>query len=120
MPEMDVLRDAVLIGGIAHVFRNGLTRGNGVILFPGMPREPEREQIRIGADSGIAKQIPGTADGIAGFENGIGAVGEGGLNAIGRVDAGNTGAYNDNVEHFGRSFAQNTNTTSQGRRRRLI
>lgn len=96
--EEDVGVDAVLLGGILHVLGDGGALGNGVVLVPRVPGKTKGEEIRVRPDAGIAEQIPGTSNGVAGLEDGIGVAGQFTLDSISGIDTGDTTADDDDVE----------------------
>ena len=55
---------------------------------------------RVGADAGIAEQVPGAADAVAALENGEALAGALLLQVIARADAGQPGADDQDVEMF--------------------
>lgn len=67
MLEVNMLVDAVLRSCVAHIFGDGGALGDRGVLIPGVPREPKRKQIRVGSNAGIFEEIPGSANGVAGF-----------------------------------------------------
>ena len=58
---LDLLVDPVVAGRVAHVGRDRVSVRDGAVLVPGVPLEAEGEQVRVGADSGIAEEVPGAS-----------------------------------------------------------
>src|ERR1700754_4671725 len=100
MVEADFLLDAVLGGGLAHVIENPRPIGDRLRLGPRLERIAQREHVAVGADAGIAEQVPGAADAVAALENDITFAGTFLLKMITRADAGQSGADNQHVEMF--------------------
>ena len=96
--EMNMVVDAVLVGGVAHVLGDRAALRDRIVLVPGMPGEAKGEQVRIRADARVAKEVPGPADSITGFQESIAVARKLTLNPIGSVDTGDTGADDDDVE----------------------
>src|SRR5436305_1177852 len=71
MMEADVFVDAVVGRGLAHVVQDPRPVGDRLGLGPRFERVTEREHVAIGADAGIAKQIPGAADAVAPLQNDV-------------------------------------------------
>ncbi len=101
MVEADFFVDAVIDGGLAHVIQNPRPVGDRLRLDPRLERIAEREHVGVGADAGIAEQVPGAADAIAALEDGVALAGTLLLQMIARADAGKAGAYDEDVEVFG-------------------
>src|SRR5580704_8641764 len=111
MAKADVLADAVLCRGLADVVQNPRPVGDRLRLGPWLERIAEREHIAVGADAGIAKQVPGPADAVAALKEDEALTRALVLQMIARADAGKAGADNQHVEMFahdgalrGRSF----------------
>ena len=101
----DVPIDARDRGRLADVGAERLPARDDLLLRPGPPREGEGVEVRVGADAGVAEEVPGAADAVARFEDGVGGRGQGGLQPVGGVDAGDAGADDDDVEGGGGSVA---------------
>ena len=69
MVEADLPVDAVVDGGLANVIQNVGPVGDRLRLRPRLERVAEREHVRVGADAGIAEQVPGAADAVAPLED---------------------------------------------------
>jgi hypothetical protein len=100
MPEADVAVDAISFRRLANISADRFAVGDRGIRLPGTERIAEREHVRIGANAGIAEQVPGAADGVAAFEDNVGFVPAAGLHMIGGVDAGKPAADDDDVKMF--------------------
>src|SRR6266550_8959442 len=69
MAKADLLVDAVFNRGLADIVQNSRAVGDRLRLGPRLERIAEREHVAVGADAGVAKQIPGAADAVAPFED---------------------------------------------------
>lgn len=94
---LDVPVDSGFGGGFLHILLDGPAVRDGTIARPRTPCESEGVQIRVGADAGVAKEIPGAPDGRSGFEDSVGIRGELRLDAIGSVDARDASSDDDNI-----------------------
>ena len=101
MVEADFLVDAVLGGGLAHVIQNPRPVGDRLRLGPRLERIAQREHVAVGADAGIAKQIPGAADAVAALEDDVALAGAFLLQVKTRADAGQPGADDQDIDMFG-------------------
>src|ERR1019366_2811708 len=101
MVETDLLVDAVIGGGLADVIQNPRSVGDRLRLGPWLERVAQREHVAVGADAGIAEQIPGAADAVAALVDGEGLAGTFLPQGITRADAGQSGADDQPVEMFG-------------------
>src|SRR5581483_673534 len=97
--------DAVLGRGLAHVVEDAWAVGDRLRLGPRLEGIAEREHVRVGADAGIAEQVPGAADGVAAFEDDEILRRTFGLQVIAGGDAGQAGADDHHVEMFYRHCA---------------
>src|SRR5258708_16638578 len=100
MVEADIAVDVVLGRGLADVIQNVRPVGDRLRLGPRLERIAEREHVAIGADAGIAKQVPGAADAVAPFEDRVALARALLLQVIARADARQSGADNEDVEVF--------------------
>ena len=87
MIETDLALDAVLARGLAHIVQNARTVGDRLRLGPRLERIAQRIHVAVGADAGIAEQIPGAADGVAAFEDRVALARTILLQVIARADA---------------------------------
>src|SRR6185436_12271037 len=92
MVEADLPVDAVVDGGLADVIQNVGSVGDRLRLGPRLERVAKREHVRVGADAGIAKQVPGAADAVAPLEDDIALARALLLQVIARANAGKPGA----------------------------
>ena len=99
--EADVLVDAMLGRGFADVAADRRAVGDGLGRFPRLEAIAQRVHVGIRADAGITEQIPGAADGVAAFQDGIGFVRAILLQMNRRANARQAGANNQNVEISG-------------------
>ena len=100
MVEADLLVDAVLGRGLADIVQDLRPVGDRLRLGPWLERIAEREHVGVGADAGIAEQVPGAADAVAALENGIALARAFVLQVKTRADAGQAGADDQHVEMF--------------------
>ena len=98
--EADLPVDAVVDRGLADVIQNPRPVGDRLRLGPRLERIAERVHVRVGADAGIAKQIPGAADAVAPLEDDVALARALLLQVIARADAGQAGADDEDVEMF--------------------
>ena len=98
--EADLLVDAVVDRGLAHVVQNPRPVGDRLRLGPRFERIAERIHVGVGADAGIAKQVPGAADAVAPLEDHVALARAFLLQVIARADAGQAGADDEDVEMF--------------------
>jgi hypothetical protein len=98
MAEADVLFDPVLARGLADVVADLLAGGDRVFVAPRLKRVPERVHVRVGADAGIAEQVPGAADRLAGLQDRVALAGAVALQVGAGADAGEAGADDQNVD----------------------
>ena len=96
----NVLLDAVLGRGLPHIVQDARPVGDRLRLGPRLERIAEREHVAVGADAGIAKQIPGAADAIAALEDDVALAGAFLLQMKARADARQAGADDEHVEMF--------------------
>ena len=100
MVEADLLVDAVLGRGLAHIVQDPRPVGDRLRLGPRLERIAEREHVAVGADAGIAKQVPGAADAVAALQDDVALARAFLLQVIARADAGQAGADDQDVEMF--------------------
>ena len=96
------VKDNVRVNGghlrcLVDVFQESTSIGHGLLTRIGIPREPVRVDIRVGADSGVAEEVPCAPGHGPGFENDIGVMGERGLYAVCGIDACYTGTNDNDV-----------------------
>ena len=87
--------------GFADVAADRRAVGDGLGRFPRLEAIAERVHVGIRTDAGIAEQIPGAADSVAAFQDGIGFVRAILLQMNRRANARQAGANNQNVEISG-------------------
>ncbi len=97
MAEVDLLVDAVFGGGLIEIVQDRRPVGDRLLAAPGPETIAERVHVRIRTNAGIAKQIPGAADGVARLENGKALVRAVALQVIGDADAGNASADDKHI-----------------------
>src|SRR5208282_6203511 len=74
MPEADVAIDAISLRRLADIAADQSALCNRGIRLPRTKRIAEGVHVRIGANAGIAEQVPGAAEGVAAFEDDVGFV----------------------------------------------
>src|SRR6266404_1662793 len=100
MAKADLLIDSVLCRRLADVVQDLRPLGDRLRLGPWLERIAHREHVRVGADAGIAEQIPGAADALAALEDDKTLSRAVLLQVETRADAGQAGADNQHVEMF--------------------
>src|SRR5579883_3495081 len=98
--EPDVPVDPVCAGGVAEVGEDRGAVGDGARIRPRPEGIPERVHVGIGADAGIAEEVPGPAQRLARLEDHVAAVGTLGLQMIARGDARDARADDHDVDVF--------------------
>src|ERR1700675_3247374 len=79
---------------------------------PRSKRISQREHVRVGANAGIAEQIPRPAESRTCFQYCIGLVGTVLLQAAGGADAGKTCANYQHIEMIGRHFKNSVQSSN--------
>lgn len=87
MAKSDVAINTALMCGVLHVLENPRFISDGLRLLAGAKRIPQRVHARVGADAGIAKQIPGAADAVAAFWDPVCVPRSTGFQVMRRADA---------------------------------
>ena len=90
--------DAVVFGCLAQILQDGRPIGNGLGLRPGSKGVAERKHVRIGADTGVAKQVPCAAHVRASFQDRVAFARALGLEVVAGADAGYSGTHNEDIE----------------------
>ena len=109
--EADAAVDAVLGRRLAHVFQDGRAVGDRLGPAPRLEGIAERVHVGIRADAGVAEQVPGAADQVAGLQDGVAQPRAARLEMAVRADAGQPGANHQDVEvrrRGGRGFQART------------
>src|SRR5215472_5703680 len=101
MMEANVAINTEFTGGVAHIVKDGGAVGDGLGFFPRTKRIAEGEHVGVGADAGVAEEIPGATDGSARFQNSVGLRGTLRLQVISSTNAGEASADDDGVEVIG-------------------
>ena len=99
--EPDVPVDSVLVRGVAQVLADVGAVGDALLPGPRLEGEGQREDTAVGAHAWVPKQIPGTADPLASLQDGVRQVWVALGDPVGRVEAGDSGADDDDVEVVG-------------------
>ena len=102
MLETDTAINSEGTGCFTHIVQDSGAVSDSLGIFPRVEWVSEGEHIRIGANTGIAEQIPGSANRGARFEDDILLARTARLQAVGCSDAGKTGTDDDDVEVFNR------------------
>src|SRR6476619_1248801 len=100
MMKADFFVDAILDRRLPNVIEDVRPVGDRLRLRPRLERIAEREHVAVGADPGIAKQIPCAADAVAALEDDVVLARALFLQMIARADAGKPGADDEDVEMF--------------------
>ena len=101
MPEADVGAEVVLLDGLAQVGQDLVGARNRVVARPGLELVAEGVEVGVGADAGVAEEVPGAPDGVATLEDREGLLRQAGLQVIRRADPGDAGADDQDVEVVG-------------------
>ncbi|MCY1294091.1 hypothetical protein D9M70_433730 [compost metagenome] len=96
--EADMLGDAGFLGGLADIGADRRPVGDGLGAAPGLEAVAQRVHVRVRADAGVAEQVPGAADGIAGFQDGVALAGAAHLQVARGANAGQAGAYDQDIQ----------------------
>ena len=88
MADANVFLDASFVRRVLHILENRRPVGDGLRLLPRAKRVAERVHVGVGADAGIAKQMPCRADVGAAFKNRVALVRTARLQVMRRADAG--------------------------------
>ena len=102
MAKAHVLVDAVVARRVAHIVQNRGAVGDGFGARPGPKTVAERVHVRIGANAGIAEQIPRAADRVAAFEDRVALARAFRLQMVAGGDARESRADNKHIEMFSR------------------
>jgi hypothetical protein len=98
LTEADIPVDAVLARRLAEIGEDGRRVRDRFRARPRLERVPERVHVGIGADAGVAEEVPRPADVVARLEDRVGAVGTARLKVVAGADAGDPGADDQDVE----------------------
>src|SRR5579859_2514996 len=98
MAEPDLPVDTVLDRGLTHIVENPRAVGDRFRIGPRLERIAQREHVAVGADAGIAKEVPGAADRVAALEDDKAFRRALGLQMIAGADPGETRADDEDVE----------------------
>src|SRR5215218_4332113 len=96
--EADFVLDPVLARRLADVVADLLAGGDRVFVAPRLERVPERVHVRVRADAGIAEEVPGAADRLAGLEDRVAPTGAVPPQVGAGADAGEAGADDQDVD----------------------
>ena len=92
--------DAMLAGGVLDVAADRRAVGDGLWIGPGTEAVAEGVHVRVGADAGVAEQVPGATQGGAPLENGQALVRALAPEVAGGADAGQAGANDQDIQVF--------------------
>lgn len=98
--EADVRRDAALAHDALEVSADRVAIGDRLVAVPRLEAEAERVHVAVGADAGVAEQVPCAADPLAPVEHGEAQRRAQHLEVRGHRDAGNPGTDDQHVEGF--------------------
>ena len=98
--EADAPVDAVFPRRLLDIGANLRPPGDGIGQPPRLEAIPERVHVRIGANAGIAEQIPGAAHAVAAFEHDIAHAGASLGEVAARADSGKPRADDRDIERF--------------------
>ena len=90
--------DAEFARSLAQIFKDRGAVGDSSGVFPGPEWVSQGEHVGVGADPGVAEQIPCAANLGAGFKNDIPLAGAPCLQAVASANAGEAGTDDDNIE----------------------
>ena len=96
--EADVGIDAGFPGGVLDVLQYRVAVSDRLLAIPGPERVTQGVHVRVGTDAGIAEEVPGPSDGVAGLEDRVVGPGALGLEVVAGTDAGQSGAHDDHIE----------------------
>ncbi len=100
--KADLLLDAVVGGGLLDVVEDRGSVGDRLVSVPGAEGVAEGVHVGVRADAGVAEEVPGPADAIAGLEDRVGLAGAVGLQVAAGADAGQSGPDDQHVNVFER------------------
>ena len=101
MVKADLLPDPELVDRFVQVVEDRRAIGDRLRVAPRLELEAQRVHIAVGADTGIAEKVPGAAERRPTLEDRELAVGAHGLQVVGRRNAGDASADDDDVEVLG-------------------
>ena len=90
--------DAALAGGVADVAQDRGAVGDRLRLGPRPEAVAERVHVGVGADPGVAEEVPGAADPLARLEDRVALAGTALLQVMGGADAREPGADDQHVD----------------------
>ena len=96
----DVAFDPVLHRGFLDVGLDRGAIGDRLRRAPRLEPEPQREHVRVRSDARVFEQVPGAAQIVAAFQDGVALGRATVLQMPCRAHTGDTGAQDDNVEMF--------------------
>ena len=95
--ELDVAIDVVLVRGVDQIGADVLAVGDVLRPGPRLPRERQREDVAVGADTGIAVQVPGAPDGRPSLQDGVTQLRVALLDPVRRTDPGDARSDDQDV-----------------------
>ena len=98
VPVADVLVDAIFAGCFTQVIEDQICVGNRLGAEPRLEFVAEGIEVRVGADAGVAEQIPGPAAGLARLQNGIALTRQIALQVVGSADARQAGTDDQDID----------------------
>src|SRR5687767_9988598 len=100
--EPDVRADAVLRDRLVEVFEDRVASGDGLLILPRLELVAKRVQVRVGADAGVAEQVPRATDAAARLDDRIRLQGLPLLQVVGGTDARDARADDEDIDAGGR------------------
>ena len=100
MSQSDVAIDAIVRGGLADIVPDSRPTCDRLVRLPWTKRKSKGVHIGIGPHARIAEEIPRAPDCIARLENRVGFSGKRGLQMVGGINTGHSGANDQYVEIF--------------------
>ena len=96
--EADVGVDAGLPRRVLDVLQYRITVGDRLLAVPRPEGVAQRVHVRVGTDPGVAEEIPGSPDGVAGLEDGVVGPRALRLQVVTGTDAGQARTHDQDVE----------------------
>ena len=96
----DVGLHVVLAGGLAEVLQDPAAAAEGLLVGPGLEAVAHRVHVGVGADAGVAEEVPGAAADRAALQHGVRRAREGAGQVRGRADPGEARADDEDVDVF--------------------
>ncbi len=98
--QTHVLAHAVRVGRLAQIAQDVVGTRDGGLGGPRFELVAERVEVGVGADAGVAEEVPRAARRAARLQNGVGGAGPVALEVVRRAQAREAGADDEHVEVF--------------------